>query len=58
MKKECVLYNRTCINCKECDYCDLDKEKICDNCCKCIESEKDFNSVIIDDVILPDAQKR
>ena len=30
--KECVLYDRECINCGECLHCDLDPEKICDNC--------------------------
>ena len=26
----------------ELDYCDLDPTKICDNCCKCIDSGKDY----------------
>ncbi len=30
--KMCVLYDRVCIGCGECDRCDLDPEKICDNC--------------------------
>ena len=37
MKKrgeECVLYDRKCIECGECDMCDLDPSKICDNCGK------------------------
>ena len=25
--KQCVLYNRECIGCGECDRCDLDPEK-------------------------------
>ena len=32
MVRECVLYDRECIGCGECDRCDLDPEKICDNC--------------------------
>ncbi|MBQ2711980.1 MAG: hypothetical protein IJF71_01240 [Clostridia bacterium] len=34
--KECVLYDRACIDCGECDRCDLDPNKICDNCMKCV----------------------
>ena len=30
--KECVLYDRECCNCGECLRCDLNPEKICDNC--------------------------
>ena len=48
MKKECVLYDRECINCGECDICDLDPKKICDNCGKCIESGNDYNIVDVD----------
>ena len=51
--KDCVLYDRKCINCSECDYCDLDNEKICDNCCKCIDTKSDYNGVIIDDIVIP-----
>ena len=34
--KKCVLYDRACIECGECNVCDLDPGKICDNCGKCI----------------------
>ena len=34
--KRCVLYDRECIECGECNLCDLDPSKICDNCGKCI----------------------
>ena len=40
-KKECVLYERECIFCGECDYCDLDPDKICDNCGQCINFSDD-----------------
>ena len=33
----CVLYDRECIGCLECDTCDLDPNKVCDNCGKCAE---------------------
>ena len=40
MKNEkCVLYDRLCIDCGECDRCELDPEKICDNCMKCVMFE-------------------
>lgn len=48
MKKECVLYDRDCIDCGECEVCDLDSNKICDNCGKCIESGDDYNIVDVD----------
>ncbi len=48
MKKECVLYDRECVNCGECDICDMDPKKICDNCGKCIESGDDYNIMDVD----------
>ncbi len=48
MEKECVLYDRKCINCGECDMCDLDPKKVCDNCGKCIESGDDYNIMDVD----------
>lgn len=38
---ECVLYDRECIGCGECDVCDLDPNKICDNCGKCLDIKDD-----------------
>ena len=35
-RRRCVLYDRECIECGECNLCDLDPSKICDNCGKCI----------------------
>ena len=37
--KRCVLYDRVCIECGECNMCDLDPTKVCDNCGKCIGLE-------------------
>ena len=48
MKKECVLYDRECIGCGECDRCDLDPNKICDNCMKCVKGNSDYRAVQID----------
>ncbi len=50
-KNECVLEDKECIDCGECDICDLDPKKICDNCCVCIEKGADFNSIEIDEII-------
>lgn len=51
---KCVLYDRLCIDCGECDRCDLDPNKICDNCMKCINGDnKDgYRSIAIDKIIL------
>ncbi|MBQ7408380.1 MAG: hypothetical protein IJW13_03815 [Clostridia bacterium] len=46
---KCVLYDRDCIDCGECDICDLDKNKICDNCGKCLNFT-DVASIKIDGV--------
>ncbi len=50
-KKECVLYDRECIDCGECDICDLNPLKMCDNCGKCLEI-KDDAVIKIDKIIM------
>lgn len=50
-KKECVLMDRECTDCGECNICDLDPGKICDNCCACIDKNADYNSIEIDEII-------
>ena len=35
--QKCVLYDRDCIGCLECEMCDLDPNKVCDNCGKCLD---------------------
>lgn len=51
----CLLHEEEpCIECGECDRCDLDENKICDNCCKCIDSEADFKEIEIDSIELED----
>ncbi|MBR6525536.1 MAG: hypothetical protein IKT57_06155 [Clostridia bacterium] len=47
---QCVLYDRECINCGECDRCDLDPNKLCDNCMKCVMSDSDYLAIEIDEV--------
>lgn len=48
---QCVLYDRECIGCLECETCDLDPNKVCDNCGKCIEMD-DVASIKIDKIYL------
>ena len=48
----CVLYERECVGCLECETCDLDPNKVCDNCGKCIEDNRDYAEIIITDVIM------
>ncbi len=50
----CVLYDRECIHCGECDRCDLDPSKICDNCMKCITKDADYQGIRIDGIVLSD----
>ena len=50
--RQCVLFDRECIGCGECDRCDLDPEKICDNCMKCINGGAEYRSVSIDGIVL------
>lgn len=50
-KRECVLYDRECIDCGECDICDLDPLKICDNCGKCLDIRDDA-MIKIDKIIM------
>ena len=49
--KKCVLYDRTCNNCGECDICDLDPNKKCDNCGKCIEIKENYKIIKITKII-------
>ena len=48
--KECVLYDRKCINCGECDMCDLNPLKVCDNCGECIKEDCEFKAVKITEI--------
>ena len=48
---KCVLYERDCIGCMECETCDLDPNKVCDNCGKCIEV-RDGASIKIDKIYM------
>ena len=50
--KMCVLYDRECIDCGECDMCELDPTKRCDNCMKCVNGDDEYRTLPIDAVIL------
>ena len=56
--KPCVLYDRECIDCGECDRCDLDPNKICDNCMRCVNGDQAYRSILIDEVRLPEDVKK
>lgn len=47
-QKMCILYDdRICNGCGECDRCDLDPSKICDNCMKCMGEQVDYRAITI-----------
>lgn len=48
-KQQCVLYDRECIGCLECQICDLDPNKFCDNCGRCLDI-KDYATIRIDKI--------
>jgi len=52
-RKQCVLYDRECIECGECNLCDLDPTKVCDNCGKCIglDGNMDYRAIQVDGII-------
>lgn len=52
-RQACVLYDRECIECGECNICDLDPSKVCDNCGKCIgmNSDLEYLAIKIDGII-------
>lgn len=47
--EKCVLYDRDCIGCGECEFCDLDPLKICDNCGACLKTD-DYATFKIDGI--------
>ena len=54
--KRCVLYDRVCIECGECNMCDLDPTKVCDNCGKCIgldhtDKSPEYRAIKVDGII-------
>lgn len=55
MEKMCILDERKkCNECGNCDICDLNPDKICDNCGKCINMENGEGKDILIDKIIED----
>jgi len=52
--KDCILYDQKCVQCGECDLCDLNPEKICDSCKTCLQQDADFLAIQIDRIIADD----
>ncbi|MHB1125490.1 MAG: hypothetical protein ACYC2T_00815 [Bacillota bacterium] len=53
LRVSCMLDERPCTDCGECDPCDLVPDKICDNCCLCLGLEEtDYRAIEIDDILL------
>lgn len=50
-RQKCVLYDRDCIGCMECETCDLDPSKICDNCGRCLHF-RDYATIAIDKIYM------
>ncbi len=48
---KCLFYDRECIGCGEC-RCDLDPDKVCDNCMQCVLGSADYRSILIDGIEL------
>ena len=48
--KQCILYDRLCNDCGECDFCELDPHKRCDNCMKCVSGDAEYRAIYIDAV--------
>ena len=57
--RRCVLEDKPCLECGECDLCDLDPSKVCDNCGKCIglDGSMEYRAVKIDGIIGEDMDK-
>jgi hypothetical protein len=47
----CLLDSeKECNDCRECDRCDLDAGKLCDNCCSCL-GEADYRGIEVTEVL-------
>ena len=51
--KKCIFdENKECNLCNECNICDLDSNKICDNCGKCIDTNEEEHFFKIDNIYM------
>lgn len=49
---KCVKYDRLCIDCGECDeFCDLEPNKKCNSCGKCLQEDKNYKIIKITKII-------
>lgn len=55
---KCSLYDKPCNHCGECDMCDLTEGKMCDNCGKCLGLDREYNSIKIDRIIMPNSENK
>ena len=58
MEKICILDDtKICNDCGSFERCDLDPDKRCDNCMKCIQqSDAEYYEILIDDISKPDPE--
>lgn len=57
MAKSCIFeVDKLCINCGECNKCDLNSNKQCNNCGKCLELEGYDSKIINIDEILEEGE--
>lgn len=51
--KKCILYEdrSECISCMDC-RCDMDPEKVCDNCMQCVTDGCDYRAISISGIML------
>lgn len=48
---DCILDpGHGCTECGQCDYCDLDPAKICDNCCRCL-GDAEYRGIEVTQII-------
>lgn len=49
----CIFEDKICLECGECDQCEITPDKICDNCCECLElPQSDYAEIVIEDILL------
>ena len=46
----CILEDKECTNCMECQICDLNPAKICDSCGECLKTDADFRAIDVESV--------
>lgn len=57
-QRPCLLYDRICSGCGECDRCDLDPNKLCDNCMKCVNGDAVYRAVTVEAIRMPNEKEK